>query len=251
MSKNGLIVFDLDDTLLNTSNVYWLARKLFIEKLSEELQIDRSQLIEEFEKIDHLQMQKLKHSPHRYTRSMIETYKSVSNKINHQISEQTLKEITNFGRLILKCTPETIQGAKEILDWASNNYFLALLTRGENSFQKKKLHKNELYKYFDFIRVVPQKNSEVLEKFIKDLGFDCKKTWVIGDSLKSDINPGIAIGTNCILYEYKHPDYHWIQDHENVALGSFYRVSKLSDIKAILESASNSDQSVITSNGLI
>ncbi|TRU03075.1 MAG: hypothetical protein EWV60_23010 [Microcystis sp. Msp_OC_L_20101000_S702] len=90
-------------------------------------------LIEEFEKIDHLQMQKLKHSPYRYTRSMIETYKSVSHKINHQISEETLKAIKDFGRLILKNTPNTIKGAKEILDWSSQNYSLALLTRGENT----------------------------------------------------------------------------------------------------------------------
>jgi len=241
MAKNGLIVFDLDDTLLNTSNVYWLARKLFVEKLSEELQINEDKLIEEFEKIDHLQMQKLKHSPYRYTRSMIETYKSVSHKINHQISEETLKAIKDFGRLILKNTPNTIKGAKEILDWSSQNYSLALLTRGENSFQKKKLHKNELYKYFDFIRVVPHKNAEVLKKFIQDIGFDCQDVWVIGDSLKSDINPGIEIGAKCILYGYHHPHYHWIQDHESVALGSFYKVDNLSDIRQILESDSNSN----------
>lgn len=241
MAKSGLIVFDLDDTLLNTSNVYWLARKLFVEKLSEELQINEDKLIEEFEKIDHLQMQQLKHSPYRYTRSMIETYKSVSHKINHQISEETLKAIKDFGRLILKNTPNTIKGAKEILDWSSQNYSLALLTRGENSFQKKKLHKNELYKYFDFIRVVPHKNAEVLKKFIQDIGFDCQDVWVIGDSLKSDINPGIEIGAKCILYGYHHPHYHWIQDHESFALGSFYKVDNLSDIRQILESDSNSN----------
>ncbi|WP_287234797.1 hypothetical protein [Microcystis sp. Msp_OC_L_20101000_S702] len=44
MAKSGLIVFDLDDTLLNTSNVYWLARKLFVEKLSEKLQINEDKL---------------------------------------------------------------------------------------------------------------------------------------------------------------------------------------------------------------
>ena len=241
MAKSGLIVFDLDDTLLNTSNVYWLARKLFVEKLSEELQINEDKLIEEFEKIDYLQMQKLKHSPYRYTRSMIETYKSVSHKINHQISQETLKAIKDFGRLILKNTPNTIKGAKEILDWSSQNYSLALLTRGENSFQKKKLHKNELYKYFDFIRVVPHKNAEILKKFIQDIGFDCQDVWVIGDSLKSDINPGIEIGAKCILYSYHHPHYHWIQDHESFALGSFYKVDNLSDIRQILESDSNSN----------
>ena len=52
MSKSNLIVFDLDDTLLDTSHVYWLARKLFVETLSEELKINEDKLIEEFEKID-------------------------------------------------------------------------------------------------------------------------------------------------------------------------------------------------------
>ena len=38
-----------------------------------------------------------------------------------------------------------------------------------------------------------------------------------------------------------HPHYHWIQDHESVALGSFYKVDNLSDIRQILESDSNSN----------
>ena len=37
-------------------------------------------------------------------------------------------------------------------------------------------------------------SAEVLKKFIQDIGFDCQDVWVIGDSLKSDINPGIEIG---------------------------------------------------------
>jgi putative hydrolase of the HAD superfamily len=241
MTKNKLIVFDLDDTLLNTSNVYWHARKLFVEKLSKELQIDKDVLVDEFEKNDHLQMQKMKYSPYRYTVSMIETYKICCYNKNHPINEETLKTIRNFGRYISRNIPMLIYGAKDILDWTSQHYYLALLTRGEDSFQKKKLHKNELYGYFDFVKVVPHKNAEILKGFIEHIGFDCKDVWVIGDSLKSDINPGIEIGAKCILYGYHHPHYHWIQDHESVALGSFYKVDNLSDIRQILESDSNSN----------
>lgn len=97
--------------------------------------------------------------------------------------------------------------------------------------------------YFDFIKVVSQKNANVFSNFLQDIGYHPKNTWIIGDSIKSDINPGIEVGAKCIFYVYKHPHYYWIQDYEYYTLGSFYKVYKLHEIRNILEAPSNFDMS--------
>jgi putative hydrolase of the HAD superfamily len=234
LKEKQLIIFDLDDTLLDTSNVYWSTRKIFADKTSKELGIQEKDLVEEFERIDGCQMDKLNFSPYRYTYSMILTYKFICQQINHSISSKVLKQIRSYGRRILRDIPNVIEDANNLLEWVAQRYYLGLLTRGDESFQNKKLQVTGLYKYFQFIQIVPYKNAKILEEFIQSTGFKHENIWTVGDSIKSDINPGIKVGIKCILYEYRHPYYSWLQEHEDIAIGSFYKATQMSDIKEIL-----------------
>lgn len=60
---------------------------------------------------------------------------------------------------------------------------------------------------------------------------DC---WVIGDSIKSDINPAIELGIGPILYLYSHHTYFWRQEYGALARGEFYLAKSLSEVQAIL-----------------
>lgn len=238
MSNKELIIFDLDDTLVDTSDVYWRARSAFVKKLVIE-GINEEEVVKEFERIDSINMRKLGFDPNRYEKSMLNTYKHFFGSSKHCISDETFSYIKSCSRLILEDLPKLIDGAEEILQWTSKHYKLAILTRGEESFQRRKLKKSGMYDHFDFIRVVPKKDANVFSEFLQDIGYPSKNTWVIGDSIKSDINPGIEVGAKCIFYAYKHPHYYWIQDYECYTLGSFYKVSSLYEIRRLLESPSD------------
>ncbi len=240
MIERKLIVFDLDDTLLDTSDLYWRARSAFVKKLVEQ-GIDERILIKEFEKIDSINMKTFGFSPKRYENSMLATYELFVDQLNSHVSEQIISDIKACGRLILEELPKPLDGAKTLLQWASEHYVLAMLTRGEDSFQREKLIKSGMFEYFDFIRVVPKKDANVFREFLQDMGYSPKNTWVIGDSIKSDINPGIEVGATCIIYVYKHPHYYWIQDSEFYTIGYFYKVYSLYEIKKLLESPSTFD----------
>lgn len=230
-----MLIFDLDDTLLDTSDLYWRARSAFVEKVSQE-GFDRLIVIDEFEKVDTKNIQKWGFSPHRYGKSMTETYLLLSYKFDYKAKPETLTFIHEFcSRIVVDTVPETVEGAIDLLEWAYKKFHLVVLTRGEEKLQHRKLKESKLIDYFKEIYVVPFKNRQVFEFVLTQTGFKPEEAWVIGDSIKSDINPGILAGTKCILYSYKHHSYSWIQEHDSEPIGNFYRVNLLSDIKSILE----------------
>lgn len=241
-SCKELIIFDLDDTLINTSHVYWVARKQFVDEIVNKIEISREELIDRFEHHDTKNMKEYKYSPYRYKISMKDTYQDIEKKFGSSITDEAKNKINHcieyWGHSIIRNVPELLEGAREILDWCNKYYYLALLTRGEDDFQKEKLCKLKLYEYFRDVQVVDNKDAKVFQNLIDNLDFDYKDTWIIGDSLKSDINPGLEIGANCILYAYKHPEYHWKQDFANPVSSLYYKVDKLLEVIQILESES-------------
>jgi putative hydrolase of the HAD superfamily len=241
--KNQLLIFDLDDTLIDTSDVYWKARTSFGKKLlkefSEKENIDEKTIINEFERIDSLNMKTWGFNPHRYGKTMFDTYDFFCKKFDHKPVPETLSHIHLCGNIIVNEIPKPINGAKHLLDWAVQQYKLVLITRGEDSFQKLKLNKLGMRQYFSLVEVVSKKDASVFERTLNITGYQSKNTWIIGDSIKSDINPGIQIKANCVLYSYKHPHYFWLQDNESFALGYFYKISKLEELKEILRAPSD------------
>lgn len=235
MHHNQLIIFDLDDTLVDTSDVYWRARKSFVEVLQAE-QFNSEMVIDIFEEVDSLNMEKLGFSPHRYMKSMLETYDKILLNCNRRSSNQTLDHIRSCGRIVLEKLPQPIEGAQALLEWASAYFKLAILTRGENEFQRRKLHYSGLIKYFDLVRVVTTKDANKFESVIKESGSCSKDTWIIGDSIKSDINPGIEVEAKCILYVYTHHTYYWRQEYGFPPEGPFYMVYQLKKAIDILKS---------------
>lgn len=230
-----MLIFDLDDTLLDTSDLYWRARSTFAKLISEE-GFEEQIIVDEFEKIDTENMQELGFSPHRYGKSMLETYFLLCSRFNHHPQQKTVAFINDVcSQIVIDAIPETIEGAIELLEWAHEKFHLVLLTRGEEKLQYRKLQISNMIDYFREIHVVPFKDKQVFQSILETTGFAPDSTWIIGDSIKSDINPGILIGAKCILYAYKHHSYSWLQEYNMQPIGKFYKVKRIADIKSILE----------------
>ena len=65
MVNNKLLIFDFDDTLVDTSDVYYRARKCFIQVLVKN-GIDADIAVKTFEEVDSSNITKFGFSPNRY-----------------------------------------------------------------------------------------------------------------------------------------------------------------------------------------
>lgn len=234
MQHDHLLIFDLDDTLIDTSDIYWKARTLFVQELTY-LGYEEDIIIEAFETIDANHISTFGFSPSRYRKSMIMAYKVFQRREGLPPSRKILKNIKSYGNLIFNSVPQLIEGAEELLTWAVTRYTVVLITRGDLELQKRKLRLTGLSKFFSAMEVVPDKNADTFTKVIRDAGYTPSQSWVIGDSIRTDINPGICAGATCILYAYQHKAYHWRQEHGQPAVGHFYYAKQLSQVMNILK----------------
>jgi putative hydrolase of the HAD superfamily len=237
MRDDQLAIFDLDDTLVDTSDIYWRARTRFVEELAGG-GYSSEEVLEIFEEIEDIHVATLGCAPDRYYRSMFETYCRLAEKSRHELCAETLGRIKEHGSMVVNHMPKVLEGAVPLLDWASEHFELALVTRGDKTLQLGKLVAAGLSKYFNFIEIVPTKNAAVFKRVMDETGYPSQKAWVIGDSIKTDINPGTKAGATCIQYEYRHDSYHWRQEHGHTAVGPFYKARTLYQVKNILESPS-------------
>jgi putative hydrolase of the HAD superfamily len=149
-------------------------------------------------------------------------------------NDNVLKAIEHCARRITTEFPKAIVGAAELLEWAFSRFDLALITRGRKDLQLKKVDHVGFRKYFRLIEVVEKKTSRTFETVIAHAGFSPSKSWVIGDSIQTDINPGIEAGARCIWYAYRHDSYYWQQEHGHTPIGEFFQISDLRDAVHIL-----------------
>lgn len=232
-----LVIFDLDDTLVDTSDVYFRARAEFIGKLVH-LKIEREIIVDLFEHVDTDHIQRLGLNPDRYLKTMEATYRQLAAQQGVSPEEDVLHSIQRCGEMIRTVLPEPIEGARELLAWAADHFVLALVTRGEEQLQRRKIDRLGFTRYFQCVKVVEGKDCAALLDVLASTDFENSKTWVVGDSIRSDINPGIEAGLRCILYHYRHDQYQWTQEYGAKAIGAFYLVERLDAVRSVLENPS-------------
>lgn len=234
--KQNLVIFDLDDTLLNTSDLYYQCQTKFTTLLTNK--INYRQLQDIFENYDNSNIDIFGYAPWRYSFSMAETYMSLVKKEILPFNANELITIINIGKQIEVSVPKPIEGADELLKTLKNTYRLALLTRGEISLQMKKICHYGWDQLFDYISVVPYKSTEQFKKVIHVTSTQPHNAWSIGNSLYSDVLPAKELGLSAILYQYKHPEYEWKHEIRNSIIYSAeladYRVDELIEILSIL-----------------
>lgn len=93
---------------------------------------------------------------------------------------------------------------------------------------------HQLRGHFDRVEVVEGKTAALFRRLIAEMHVPPSECWIIGDSVRSDINPGIEAGANCILYLYTHHSYYWRQEYGDAPRGSFYLARTLLEALEIL-----------------
>ena len=199
--KIKTIIFDLDDTLIKTSKLYNQAREEF-SSLMQELGFNREESLIKLDEVDISHIKEYGFVKERYPYSLGKTYEYFSQKNGEEINPKVKKKIEELGWQVFRQIPELVDGVYRVLDILSKKYFLILATLGDPQVQKKKLQLTNLKKYFSEIYVLRYKSVEEYQNILTEHNLNKKDTWIVGNSVRSDLNPGLKLGINCILIPY-------------------------------------------------
>ena len=224
-----VIAFDADDTLWVNETYFREAERKFATLLSN---YETPNKIEQ--ELFQLEMKNLPYYGYGikgFVLSMIETALEIS---NHTLPQSTIEDLLNIGKEMLDKPIELLAGVEEVLHSLHGRYKLIVATKGDLLDQERKLEKSGLINYFHHVEVMSEKKIPDYQKLTKHLDIAPQELLMIGNSLKSDILPLIAIGASAI-----HVPFHTTWTHEQVSeqdlLNSDYTtVSSIRDILALL-----------------
>jgi len=195
--RNG-IIFDFDDTLVETTVFFEISRERFVQFM-EGLGFPPEEVLVTLDLMDIENVSKcgafLKEC---FPSAMAQTYDHFC-AINAILPQPDLRrEALDIGWWVFRQKPVPVKGSKDVLEALGRRYDLFLATKGDPAVQWQRIEDSGLKEYFRQIYVLKNKTRQEYENIAQKNNFSGKNSWVIGNSIKSDINPGIQAGLNCI-----------------------------------------------------
>ena len=211
--------------MIQTSKIYNQARNEFSSILAE-YGFAENEVLEKLDEIDIRHISQQGFAKERYPFSLIKTYHYYCKKAGRKIDQEIEKKISDIGWKVFRQIPEQVEGADWVLENLKNRYFLILATLGDPEVQHHKIIHSGLKSYFSAIYVLNYKTVDEYQKIIKKHQLDIEETWLIGNSVRSDLNPGLKLGLNCILI----PAATWKFEEEKPISDQYIQVDYLSEI---------------------
>lgn len=234
------IIFDLDDTLIETTALYLQARDNLAEYINSNF--DTSYTADEItglqESIDVELVKEHGFSTDRFALSFEDTLLQIAKNDSFTVSLSDMTDVREIAKSV-SLTPEEYAErgwkgeARFVLESLSEEYELALLTKGEPELQRKKVDALSITDWIpeEDIHICNRKTPEMFEEALD--GVPPEEAWKIGDSIKSDINPMLESGGNAINISGPKWAYEESEVHPNPS-GDFYAVETPSEILDIL-----------------
>ncbi|TRX36706.1 HAD family hydrolase [Flavobacterium restrictum] len=201
-----VIAFDADDTLFINETYFDETEKKFCGLMEDYL--SHQGISKELFKIEIGNLKLYGYGIKGYILSMIEAAITIS---NHTIPIEVVEKIIQYGKELLEKPIVLLAGVEETLAALQGKYKLVVATKGDLLDQRRKLHNSGLGHYFHHIEVMSDKQETDYLDLIKRLEIQPEEFFMIGNSLKSDVLPVLAIGGHAV-----HIPFHTTWAHEKI-----------------------------------
>ena len=223
-NKISVIAFDADDTLWANEPYFREAEDQFAGLLEDSL--PRHSIVSELYKTEVANLPLYGYGIKGFMLSMIETVLKIT---NGKANPEVLKKVLELGQEMLGKPVELLDGVEDVLKALNGKFRLVVATKGDLLDQQRKLTKSGLDHYFHHIEIMSDKQEQDYRKLLKHL--DCKpeEFLMLGNSLKSDVLPVLAIGGHAA-----HIPYHttWVHEHIDHTINhpNFYQMDSLAEV---------------------
>ncbi len=149
-------------------------------------------------------------------------------------SSQRLNEIFKLGKELMAKPVVLLDGVREVLETLQHHFRLIVVTKGDLLEQERKLRRSGLESYFHHIEIASDKKENDYRKLLNHLDCTPEEFLMIGNSLKSDILPVLALNGHAIYIPYH---VTWIHEKvsEPVEHANYAKVDSLREILPLFE----------------
>jgi len=220
------LIFDADDTLWENNIYFEQAFDRFVDFLDHS-HLTHSQIRDALNEIELVNAKIHGYGSINFGKNLQQAYQHLAQRA---IAPDDLNRIMTFAEAILEQPLELIEGVEETLATLSTRHDLALFTKGHPDEQRMKVDRSGLARYFRHTGIVKEKDPDAYENLVNSQGFDKSKSWMIGNSPKSDINPALAVGLGAVLVPHERT---WVLERCDLcfpATARFVQVDRFADL---------------------
>jgi putative hydrolase of the HAD superfamily len=163
-----------------------------------------------------------------FGRNLRECYERLAERA---IDADDLRTVMGFAEQILQCPMEVIGGIAETLTYLSERHDLTLFTKGHPEEQRLKIDRSGLGGFFAHTAIVREKDATAYRQLAAERQMEPSRSWMIGNSPKSDVNPALEAGLNAVFVPHPHT---WVLEKQEIRRGNgrLLVVDRFSDLRA-------------------
>lgn len=189
------LLIDADDTLWENNIYFEQAFDEFVEFLDHS-SLSPAQIRAVLDEIELANSRIHGYGSLNFGRNLQQCYARLAER---EIRPEDLETVKGFALRILEQPLVLIGGVEETLADLGSRHDLTLFTKGHPDEQRMKIDRSGLGRFFRHTAIVREKDRASYEALVRDRGLDPARTWMIGNSPKSDINPALEAGLNAVF----------------------------------------------------
>ncbi len=154
------------------------------------------------------------------------------------ISASDIHRIVALGKAVLEHPVELLPGIRAAVEAVAERHRVVLITKGDLFHQEHKVAQCGLGELFHRIEIVSEKDASSYSRVISECGSEPERFVMVGNSLRSDIEPVIVLGGWGV-----HMPYHvtWEHEMEHAVDSAHPRVITVASAQEIAEAVARCD----------
>ena len=193
-----VVALDGDDTLWHSENQFVMTQdrfKALLEGHADPDELDARLMAHERENL-----QVFGYGVKGFTLSMIETAIEVT---EGRIDTAVIQAIITGAKEMLQHPVELLDGVADTVAALVKDYRVMIITKGDLFHQESKVARSGLAEEMWQVEIVAEKDEPTYQRIFDRYGIDPTTFVMVGNSVKSDILPVLALGGRAVHIEYE------------------------------------------------
>ena len=186
-----LVGFDGDDTLWHSEGYYQAVHAEFERVLGKYLDLGDARVHERLLATEQANLHLFGYGAKGMTLSLLETAIALTDE---RIAVADLHALLQLGKDILRHPVELLPGIREAVAEVARDCRLVLITKGDLFHQEQKVAASGLGDLFQRIEIVSEKDERAYRRVLAEFSVEPPRFLMVGNSLRSDIEPVLALG---------------------------------------------------------
>ena len=186
-----LVGFDGDDTLWHSEGYYQSVHDEFERLVGTYVDLADARVHERLLDTEKRNIRLFGYGAKGMTLSMIETAIEITGA---RISATDVRQLLRLGKQVLAHPIELLPGIRDAVMAVAREFPVVLITKGDLFHQEAKVAQSGLADLFHRIEIVSEKDAATYQRVLGEFSLEAAQFAMVGNSLRSDIEPVVALG---------------------------------------------------------